>query len=31
MIASKNGHLDVVMALIGAGAEVSQTNKVYVL
>ena len=29
MIASEKGHLDVVMALIGAGAEVSLTNKVH--
>ena len=28
MIASEKGHLDVVMAMIGAGAEVSLTNKV---
>ena len=28
MVASEKGHYEVVMALIGAGAEVSQTNKV---
>ena len=28
MVASEKGQLDVVMALIGAGAEVSRTNKV---
>ena len=28
MVASRNGHFDVVMALIGAGAKVSLTNKV---
>ena len=28
MIASEKGHPEVVMALIGAGAEVSLTNKV---
>ena len=28
MVASEKEHLDVVMALIGAGAEVSLTNKV---
>ena len=28
VIASLNGHLDIVMALIGAGANVNQTNKV---
>ena len=30
MNASVNGHFDVVMALIGAGAEVSQTNMLHV-
>ena len=28
MVASRNGHFDVVMALIGAGAEANHTNKV---
>ena len=28
MIASEKGHLDIVKTLIGAGAEVSLTNKV---
>ena len=28
MVASQNGHLDAVMALIETGAGVSQTNKV---
>lgn len=31
VIASLNGHLDVVMAIIGAGANVHQTNKVHVV
>ena len=30
MIASEKGHYEVVKTLIGAGAEVSQTNKVVV-
>ena len=28
MIASENGHLDIVVTLIGAGADVNYTNKV---
>ena len=30
MIASEKGHLDIVKALIEAGADVNQTNKVSV-
>ena len=31
MIASQNGHYDIVLTLIGAGAEVNYTDKVFLI